>query len=73
MGVVIGDGWALHCYHCDARLSENLSDDEVSICPRCWAAIQKQIADLEKELAGLRAWKRGVDEALNSGDGAYRP
>ena len=25
------------------------------------------------ELDGLRSWKRSVDEALNSGDGAYRP
>jgi hypothetical protein len=25
------------------------------------------------EIEGLRAFKRGVDEALNSGDGSYRP
>ena len=31
------------------------------------------IEALQVELNGLRAWKRGVDEALNSGDGAYRP
>lgn len=28
---------------------------------------------LEREVEALRAFKRGVDEALNSGDGSYRP
>ena len=28
---------------------------------------------LQEELVGLRAFKRGVDEALNSGDGTYKP
>ena len=28
---------------------------------------------LEEELEELRAFKKSVDEALNSGDGAYRP
>jgi hypothetical protein len=28
---------------------------------------------MAQELASLRAFKRGVDEALNSGDGSYRP
>jgi NTP pyrophosphatase (non-canonical NTP hydrolase) len=29
--------------------------------------------DVLKELESLRAFKRSVDEALNSGDGTYRP
>jgi len=28
---------------------------------------------LEAELEAFCAWKRSLDEALNSGDGAYRP
>lgn len=32
-----------------------------------------KIAALENEVAGLRAFKRSVDVALNSGDGSYRP
>lgn len=36
-----------------------------------------RLADLLDEAAneidGLRAFKRSVDEALNSGDGSYRP
>lgn len=28
---------------------------------------------LWQEIESLRAFKRGVDEALNSGDGSYRP
>jgi len=31
------------------------------------------IEALRAELDSLRAWKRSIDEALNSGDGAYRP
>jgi hypothetical protein len=34
---------------------------------------QKEVADLKTELDGLHSWKRGVDAALNTGDGAYRP
>ena len=33
----------------------------------------ERIAELEAELESLRGFKRSVDEALNSGDGAYRP
>jgi len=29
--------------------------------------------DVATELESLRAFKRSVDEALNSGDGSYRP
>ena len=35
-----------------------------------WNAAAKEHAD---ELESLRAFKHGVDEALNSGDGVYRP
>jgi len=28
---------------------------------------------LAKEVDGYRAWERSVNEALNSGDGSYRP
>lgn len=33
-------------------------------------ALRKRVGELERELAG---WKRMMDEALNSGDGSYRP
>ena len=37
------------------------------------SARQADVDALRTELDGLRAWKRSVDDALNSGDGAYRP
>lgn len=39
--------------------------------------LQELVALMEteqaQEIASLRAFKAGVDEALNSGDGTYRP
>lgn len=35
--------------------------------------LRARVAELESECNGLRAFKQGVDEALNSGDGSYRP
>lgn len=41
------------------------------------AAVEKYrrvfCAPLEKRLRGYEAWERSVNEALNSGDGSYRP
>lgn len=37
------------------------------------AAAHAEVERLEAELESLRAFKRNVDEALNSGDGVYRP
>jgi len=37
------------------------------------AALQFELLQARTELDGLRSWKRSIDEALNSGDGAYRP
>jgi hypothetical protein len=34
---------------------------------------ESALAEKERETKSLRAFKRGVDEALNSGDGSYRP
>jgi len=50
-------------------------------CPACLSLLVEGIVamerdnmdDLRRELEGLRAFKRSVDEALNSGDGTYRP
>ncbi len=36
-------------------------------------ALWRENAELRREVESLRAFKRGVDEALNSGDGSYRP
>lgn len=33
-------------------------------------ALRKRVGELEEELAG---WQRTMDEALNTGDGSYRP
>jgi len=38
-----------------------------------FAAAHSALAEKEREAESLRAFKRGVDEALNSGDGSYRP
>ena len=35
--------------------------------------LESTLDQARAELDSLRAWKRSVDEALNSGDGAYRP
>lgn len=32
-----------------------------------------ELERLRREVEGLRAFKRSVDEALNSGNGSYRP
>ena len=37
------------------------------------AALESELAQAKAELDSLRTWKRSVDEALNSGDGTYRP
>lgn len=42
------------------------SADEIG---RLTADVQR----LQKELDGYRAWERSINEALNSGDGTYRP
>ena len=41
-------------------------------CVELTASLQREAA-LEIEVAGLRAFKASVDEALNMGDGSYRP
>ena len=35
--------------------------------------LERELAEAKREIESLRAFKRGVDEALNSGDGIYRP
>lgn len=35
--------------------------------------VQEKLGELWKENKSLRAFKANVDEALNSGDGSYRP
>lgn len=34
---------------------------------------ERRCEELEREIDGLRRFKSGVDEALNSGDGSYKP
>jgi len=48
-----------------ARIEQEV---EEAICGR-----DKRIWELEKELEGYQGWARSVNEALNSGDGNYRP
>jgi hypothetical protein len=36
-------------------------------------ALKAEVARLEEEIVGWVGYKRGIDEALNSGDGSYRP
>lgn len=33
----------------------------------------RRIEELEEQVRGWEGYKRGIDEALNSGDGSYRP
>jgi hypothetical protein len=35
--------------------------------------VEQEVVYLREEVRGLRAFKRSVDEALNSGEGYYRP
>jgi hypothetical protein len=36
-------------------------------------ALKAEVARLKEEIVGWVGYKRGIDEALNSGDGSYRP
>ena len=36
-------------------------------------AMGEELNQVKEDREGLLAWKRNVDEALNSGDGSYRP
>ena len=38
-----------------------------------YEAAEAALARVREERDGLLAFKRGIDEALNSGDGVYRP
>ena len=48
------------------ELEELVTAEEVS-------AYVHKIVELTKRIEGLLSFKRSVDEALNSGDGSYRP
>lgn len=37
------------------------------------AALRMEVDRLKAQLAGYKSWASSVDEALNSGDGSYRP
>jgi hypothetical protein len=50
----------------DPDLGTELLTDEV-------VGLLNELANARVELEGFHAWKRSVDEALNSGDGVYRP
>jgi hypothetical protein len=52
---------------------EHLARKELAALESSLAQAQAVVEALRTELEGLRAWKRSIDEALNSGDGAYRP
>jgi hypothetical protein len=51
------------------------TDEEEDRCRECGMRfVSADFArQLEREVEGLRAFKRSVDEALNTGDGSYRP
>lgn len=54
--------------HAEIIAREQLASAKAAL-DRCDDARMKA----EQELEGLRVFKRSVDEALNSGDGSYRP
>lgn len=49
---------------------QSLVDHQTQVC---LTDIVNDYNRLLEEIKGLRAWKRSIDEALNSGDGSYRP
>lgn len=51
-----------------AALREQLASKDALI-----SRLQGQILDLNHELKGWRRYKANIDEALNMGDGSYRP
>lgn len=62
----------------DHRLSVHTDrEPHCSWCDESWPCLTSRLAArvraLETEIESLRGFKRGVDEALNSGDGSYRP
>jgi len=61
---------------CDMGLWENaveILDERLNLASIKLSNAYDEISKLKKELESLRAFKHSVDEALNSGDGAYRP
>ena len=54
--------------YAEKAIKENMSDDQMGI-----SQMQDRIEQLEEEIKGYESFKQSVDEALNSGDGAYRP
>lgn len=49
------------------------NDAPIEYFERVPSRIKYRIDRLSDEVASLQAFKRGVDEGLNSGDGSYRP
>lgn len=47
--------------------------DELKRMELAYEIAAQRIVELTREVEGLRGFKRSVDEALNSGDGSYRP
>ena len=47
--------------------------DRIKLLEKENASLQQRVEALEDEMRSLRAFKAGVDYALNSGDGSYRP
>lgn len=59
------------CETCGMRWT---SDSPHEMCPRCTCRdLRATMELLKREVVSLRRFKANIDEALNSGDGTYKP
>ena len=58
-----------------SRLRKQRDEVVEELAKQCDATMEaiKQIEKLQKELEGYRRYKENIDQALNTGDGVYRP
>lgn len=56
-----------------AWASDPTANGFVPVFPATLRAIADELDSLRAKLRGADAFERGVNEALNSGDGSYRP
>lgn len=46
---------------------------DLTVAAKIIDQLQSELAEAQKRIRGYESWERSVNEALNSGDGSYRP
>ena len=66
----------MKCIFCDNQypgICAECYNKDMSRRDKLIAKLEAEIDDLQKEVKGYRSWESSVNEALNMGDGVYRP